>query len=173
MSLIFLYFHVSTYSLFSFLLCCTPRPLFKALYLWVFHSDLPEHWFFKGRKYVSRLCLLRCCKLRALPISKQEIWKVHCGFSIPSSNFYIVHVHIPLFILKILPYGIVRSILQTSDTINGPAHFVEIKNLSKQLDFLIFIANMEDIYKTLNGSEINFQKTLSPSVFIMLLFSIK
>lgn len=81
-------------------------------------------------------------------------------------------MHIPLFILKILPYGIVRSILHTSDTINGPTHFVEIKNLSKQLDFLIFIANMEDSYKTLNGSEINFQKTLSPSVF-MLLFSIK
>ena len=75
-------------------------------------------------------------------------------------------MHIPLSILKILSYNRVRSILQITVTINGSKHLVEIKNLSKQI-FLIFVTNMEDVYKTLNSSEINFQKTLSQSAFIM------
>ena len=68
---------------------------------------------------------------------------------------------IPLFILKLFSYNIVKSILQIIDTINGPKNLVEIKNLSKHLDFLIFVANIKDVYKILNCSEINFQKTNS------------
>lgn len=124
-----------------------PSPVFKAWYVGDFYSDLPDYWLFKDRKYVSQFCLLRCGKLKALPIRKQEIWKPQCGFSVPLSNFYTVRVRIPLFVLKIFSYKIVRSILQISDTINGPKHLVEIKSLSKHLDFLTFVANMEDIYK--------------------------
>lgn len=153
-SFIFLHFCVSTYSLFPFLFCCPPvfvpvfvSPVFKAWYVGDFYSDLPDYWLFKDRKYVSQFCLLRCGKLKALPIRKQEIWKPQCGFSVPLPNFYTVRVRIPLFVLKIFSYKIVRSILQISDTINGPKHLVEIKSLSKHLDFLTFVANMEDIYK--------------------------